>query len=212
MKAKKSLIILAIVVMAMASLVFFMAVSDCDGSVCDACEQYPCTCQPAAPGVIQSITAQGFLPIQYVGDTTLSSGRIRVEYDNGTHRFVNFPNADIAVIGFISSAPVASQTVTLVYGDFTTTVTISIVAVAPTSISIAGFRVYYVEGNSLERRGTVTIRYNNGATRPLPFANAAFSYSGWNSTYAVRNLPITVYYRFGQPDQLSTRFFVTINR
>ena len=180
MKRTKIFAIFMLICLAMASTIFFVAA---DG------------CNVTEPTLSYSISAVNPRLRYFIGEE-LDNERIRINsYADNTHRFVYFSDAAVTITGFNSSQAVAAQTITISYGELTTTMVISVEAVLPERIAtVTGFRAEYEQGSPFDYRGTVTIRYNNHSTRQLLLSDPAILITGFDSSEITDRQVLTIMY------------------
>ena len=131
----------------------------------------------------------------FVGEALDLDGLVvTASYNDGSTQPVS-NGALTAVTGFNSTAPAAGQTVTVHYGWFSATFTVTIKNISLTGITITEFptKTNYFVGEALELGGlVVTASYSNGSTETVMVTLDLVS--GFNSTTPVTGQTVTVYY------------------
>lgn len=109
-----------------------------------------------------------FKSIYYTGDSIdLSDGKILVTYETGSTETIDITEAMVS--GFDTTSAGESKTLTISYGEKTTTVTYKVTQLTITQISLLnGFKSNYFVGDSLDvSGGKITVTYNSGKTESV---------------------------------------------
>lgn len=132
--------------------------------------------------------------VYYVGDSFVDGGKIKVSYSDSSEKVIDITAG--MVTGFSTSSANENLTLTVTYGEKTTTYNVEVKEVAVESVTLTPpTKTNYMVGDSLDLTGGyVTVTYNNGKEETLSLTAAGVSVTGFNSSSTAASQTITVTY------------------
>lgn len=132
--------------------------------------------------------------VYYVGDSFVDGGKIKVSYSDSSEKVIDITAG--MVTGFSTASANENLTLTVTYGEKTTTYNVEVKEVAVESVTLTPpTKTNYMVGDSLDLTGGyVTVTYNNGKEETLSLTAAGVSVTGFNSSSTAASQTITVTY------------------
>lgn len=133
----------------------------------------------------------------YVNDEIdLSVGSIKVNYNDGSHEFVDLDAEGVEVTGFDASVAAEELELTITYKELTTTYTVEVIAKVATLIAVNDdVKRIYVLDSEFDNKGTIKVYYEGGKSEEIALSTQGVEVTGFDSTTTTDELEITVTYQ-----------------
>lgn len=133
----------------------------------------------------------------YVNDEIdLSVGSIKVNYNDGSHEFIDLDAEGVEVTGFDSSVAAEELELTITYKELTTTYMVEVIAKVPALIAVNDdVKRIYVLDSEFDNKGTIKVYYEGGKSEEIALSTQGVEVTGFDSTTTTDELEITVTYQ-----------------